>query len=203
MSNSPRRDRSPARQEAKKQGLLDRIDLGEDIDILLGAAAAAVAGTELFKAASARKHKGRHLVGAAVGAGVALGAYKLYQHDKVEADRVEEAKHTHRHRQHAQHRDRPDSRQGDGYDDYYERGRPRDDDDDGDNGRGLGWGPSSGDREGLGRTQSVPRLGRSGSYPAARDGFGGWTTEDLTAYDKGRRPPSRRRLDYSPGRRDW
>lgn len=85
---------------------LSNVNLGEDIDLVVGVTAAALTGDQLFKAAGSKEHKAAHLVKAGLGAVVTVGALRMMarehsekikhdEHDKARRHPDDESRHHH------------------------------------------------------------------------------------------------------------
>lgn len=73
--------------------------LGEDIDLVIGLTAAALAGNEIVKVAQSHQHHGSHLVKAGLSAALAAGALKMLQREH----RDNQKHHNNRSREHTQY----------------------------------------------------------------------------------------------------
>ncbi len=73
---------SPDHHRRNSTSVLDKVHLGKDIDIAIGATAIALAGNELLNAKSDKHHRTSHFVKAGLGAAVALGAYQMFRKEQ-------------------------------------------------------------------------------------------------------------------------
>lgn len=81
MSAKPQNSMKPSRPAQRSPPHIADFSLGEDIDLVIGLTAAALAGNEAVKLATSHQHHGSHLMKAGLSAAVAASALKMMQRE--------------------------------------------------------------------------------------------------------------------------